>query len=122
MIGLPKYLARRGRMPDPTFFRRCGPFSSEHLASRVGAQLVRNSSGVSEVEDVAGLDEATERSICLFAEAAYLPALQATKAAAVVTTPSLAMPAACTMDVLLVDQPRLAFALIQLLFYPQPPH
>jgi UDP-3-O-[3-hydroxymyristoyl] glucosamine N-acyltransferase len=27
----------------------------------------------------------------------------------------------CTMDVLLVDQPRLAFAMIQQLFYPQPP-
>jgi hypothetical protein len=27
-------------MPDPTFFRRAGPFSSEHLAAHVGAKLV----------------------------------------------------------------------------------
>jgi len=86
----------------------------------VGAELVRGSSGNSEVDDVAGLDEATERNICLFAEIAYLHALHVTKAAAVVTTPSLASSVACTMDMLLVDQPRLAFALIQQLFYPQP--
>jgi UDP-3-O-[3-hydroxymyristoyl] glucosamine N-acyltransferase len=74
-----------------------------------------------EVDDVAELDEANERSICLFAEIAYLHVLRETKAAAVVTTPSLASSAVCTMDVLLVDQPRLAFAMIQQLFYPQPP-
>jgi UDP-3-O-[3-hydroxymyristoyl] glucosamine N-acyltransferase len=108
-------------MPDPTFFRRTGPFSSKHLAAHVGAELVRGSSCALEVDDVAGLDEADERSICLFAEIAYLQALRETKAAAVVTTPSLASSAACTMDVLLVDQPRLAFAMIQQLFYPQPP-
>jgi UDP-3-O-[3-hydroxymyristoyl] glucosamine N-acyltransferase len=108
-------------MPDPTFFRRTGPFSPKHLAAHVGAELVRGSSCALEVDDVAGLDEADERSICLFAEIAYLQALRETKAAAVVTTPSLASSAACTMDVLLVDQPRLAFAMIQQLFYPQPP-
>ncbi len=69
---------------------------------------------------MAGLADANERSICLFAEVAYLQALHRTKAAAVVTTPSLAGSAGCTMDVLLVDQPRLAFAMIQQLFYPQP--
>jgi UDP-3-O-[3-hydroxymyristoyl] glucosamine N-acyltransferase len=107
-------------MPDPTFFRRSGPFSSKHLAALVGAELVPGSSCALEVDDVAGLDEAGERSICLFAEIAYLQALRETKAAAVVTTPSLASSAMCTMDVLLVDQPRLAFAMIQQLFYPQP--
>jgi UDP-3-O-[3-hydroxymyristoyl] glucosamine N-acyltransferase len=108
-------------MPDPTFFRRTGPFSSEHLAAHVGAELVRGSSRVLEVDDVAELYEADERSICLFAETAYQQAVRKTKAAAVVTTPSLASLAARTMDVLLVDQPRLAFAMIQQLFYPQPP-
>jgi UDP-3-O-[3-hydroxymyristoyl] glucosamine N-acyltransferase len=108
-------------MPDPTFFRRTGPFSSEYLAAHVGAELVRGSSCALEVDDVAGLDEADERSICLFAEIAYLQVLRETKAAAVVTTPSLASSAVGTMDVLLADQPRLAFAMIQQLFYPQPP-
>jgi UDP-3-O-[3-hydroxymyristoyl] glucosamine N-acyltransferase len=117
----PKQYFPRGRMPDPTFFRRTGPYSSEQLAAHVGAELVRGSSCALEVDDVAGLDEADERSICLFAEIAYLQALRVTKAAVVVTTPSLASSAVCTMDVLLVAQPRLAFAMIQQLFYPQPP-
>jgi UDP-3-O-[3-hydroxymyristoyl] glucosamine N-acyltransferase len=108
-------------MPDPTFFRRTGPFSSEHLAAHVGAKLVRSGPRALEVDDVAELNDANERSICLFAEIAYRQALRDTKAAAVVTTPLLASSAVCTMDVLLVDQPRLAFAMIQQLFYPQPP-
>jgi UDP-3-O-[3-hydroxymyristoyl] glucosamine N-acyltransferase len=107
-------------MPDPTFFHRTGPYSSEQLAVHVGAQLVRSNSRASEVDDVSGLDEADERSICLFADIAYLQALRDTKAAAVVTTPTLASAVMCTMNVLLVDQPRLAFAMIQQLFYPQP--
>jgi len=65
-------------MPDPTFFRRAGPFSSEHLAAHVGAELVRGSSCALEVDDVAGLDEANERSICLFAEIARAIQLQKT--------------------------------------------
>jgi UDP-3-O-[3-hydroxymyristoyl] glucosamine N-acyltransferase len=69
---------------------------------------------------VAGLDEATERSICLLAEFAFVQALRKTRAAAVVTTRPLASLQPCTMDLLLVDQPRLAFAMIQQLFYPQP--
>jgi UDP-3-O-[3-hydroxymyristoyl] glucosamine N-acyltransferase len=108
-------------MPDPTFFRRTGPFSPEHLAAHVGAKFVRGHSCAVEVEDVAVLDEANERSVCLFAEIAYLQALRHTKAAAVVTTPALASAAPCTTNVLLVDQPRLAFAMIQQLFYPQNP-
>jgi UDP-3-O-[3-hydroxymyristoyl] glucosamine N-acyltransferase len=107
-------------MPDPTFFRRAGPFALAHLAEHVGAEWVRGSADVSEIDDVAGLEEANERSICLFGEVAYVRALHATKAAAVVTTPSLASSAMCKMDVLLVDQPRLAFARIEQLFYPQP--
>jgi UDP-3-O-[3-hydroxymyristoyl] glucosamine N-acyltransferase len=109
-------------MPDPTFFHRTGPYSSEHLAAHVGAQLVRGNSRALELDDVAELDEANERSICLFAETAYLQALRQTKAAAVVTTAPLASSAVCTtMDVLLVDQPRLAFAMIEQLFYPKAP-
>jgi UDP-3-O-[3-hydroxymyristoyl] glucosamine N-acyltransferase len=108
-------------MPDPTFFRRTGPFSSEHLAAHVGAELVRGSSRTMEVDDVAELDQANERSICLFAEIAYRQALRDTKAAAVVTTSPLANSAVYKMDILLVEQPRLAFAMIQQLFYPQPP-
>jgi UDP-3-O-[3-hydroxymyristoyl] glucosamine N-acyltransferase len=108
-------------MPDPTFFHRTGPFSSEHLAAHVGAELVRGASRALEVDDVAELDEANERSICLFAEIGYRQALRDTKAAAVVTTPPLANSTACKMDILLVDQPRLAFAMIEQLFYPQPP-
>ena len=108
-------------MPDPTFFHRTGPFSSEQLAAHVGAELVRRGPRASEVDDVAELDEANEHNICLFAEPAYRQQLRNTKAAAVVTTLPLASSAVCTMDVLLVEQPRLAFAMIEQLFYPQPP-
>jgi UDP-3-O-[3-hydroxymyristoyl] glucosamine N-acyltransferase len=107
-------------MPDPAFFHRSGPFSSQLLAAHVGAELILGPSGTSEVDDVAELDQANEHSICLFADAAYLHALHATKAAAVVTTPSLARSTVGKMDMLLVDNPRLAFAMIQQLFYPQP--
>jgi UDP-3-O-[3-hydroxymyristoyl] glucosamine N-acyltransferase len=107
-------------MPDPAFFSRTGPFVLEQLAEHVGAQLVRRRSGALEVEDVAGLDDANERNICLFAETAYLPAVLLTKAAAVVTTPALATSSACSTDMLLVDRPRLAFVMIQQVFYPTP--
>jgi UDP-3-O-[3-hydroxymyristoyl] glucosamine N-acyltransferase len=107
-------------MPDPIFFHRSGPYTLEHLAAHVGAKLVRGSSGALEVDDVAELGEADGRSICLFAEIAYLRPLCDTNAAAVVTTTALASSAACTASVLLVDHPRLAFAMIKQLFYPQP--
>jgi UDP-3-O-[3-hydroxymyristoyl] glucosamine N-acyltransferase len=105
-------------MPDPAFFHRTGPFELERLAEHVGAQLVRGRMGARVVDDVAGLDDATERNICLFAEIAYLPAVQHTKAAALVTTPALASSSACAKDMLLVEEPRLAFLMIQEVFYP----
>jgi len=108
-------------MPDPAFFRRIGPFRLEHLAEHVGARLVRGNSGSVDMDDVAELEKATGRNICLFAESAYLPAVRRTRAGAVVTTPALAGSAACLMDMLLVDQPRLAFVMIQQVFYPPPP-
>ena len=36
-------------MPDSTFFRRTGPYSSEHLAAHVGAELVRGSCVIRDV-------------------------------------------------------------------------
>jgi hypothetical protein len=46
---------------------------------------VRGSSRVLQADDVAGLCEADEGRICLFAEIGYLQALRETKTAAVVT-------------------------------------
>lgn len=105
-------------MTDSRFFKRAGPFLLGEIAQAIGGELPDAASATLPIFDVAPLDTARDREISVFTGGRYRDAFLATKAAAVVTAPSLA----CRSDeaglLVYVERPRLAFARIGRLFYP----
>lgn len=107
-------------MPDPRFHHRAGPFPLAMLAAHVGADCSCSDQNNRLIHDVAGLDEADDGSISLFMSDEFRPAFSRTRAAAVVTTRRPSERIRDGLAILLVPHPRVAFALIELLFYPEP--
>ncbi|MBI3514581.1 MAG: UDP-3-O-(3-hydroxymyristoyl)glucosamine N-acyltransferase [Proteobacteria bacterium] len=106
-------------MPDPRFFQRAGPFSLAELAARVGAALGDAAAGALTISDLAPLDEAQPGDLSLFAEPRHGAAFAATAAGAVLTTAALATARRATMGLILSDAPRVHYAAIARLFYPE---
>jgi UDP-3-O-[3-hydroxymyristoyl] glucosamine N-acyltransferase len=105
-------------MTDSRFFKRAGPFLLGEIAEVIGGELPDAASAAVPIFDLAPLDTAQEKEISVFTGGRYRDAFLATKAAAVVTAPNLA----CRDDeaglLVYVERPRLAFARIGRLFYP----
>ncbi len=105
-------------MADPRFYQRSGPFTLSILAERTGAKLGQPADADFAVEDVAGLEDATSGSLCLFMDDRFAAALAESKAGAVVTTAERVAELPPGMRALVAAQPRLVFALAGHCFYP----
>src|SRR5260370_6545689 len=107
-------------MTDPRFFRRSGPFSLAEIVQRIGAEPVDDESVRLMIHDIAALETAGPHEITVFNDARYRSALAASRAGAIVTSRDLARQASNRNRLLIVAEPRLAYAQIGHLFYPAP--
>ena len=103
-------------MTDDRFYERAGPFSLGEIASRISAEPQKGAPDL-KLRDVASLESAQAGDVSLFSDAKYANAFAVTKASLVITNEKLAsLPHGVTL--LVVPNPRLAFAQIGHLFYP----
>src|SRR5260221_3709990 len=104
-------------MTDDRFYQRAGPFTLADIASRIGAEVAKDQPAVLSLRDVSSLEDAAPGDISLFSDAKYANAFAVTKAGMVITSEKLAaLPHGVV--VLLVPNPRLAFAQVGHIFYP----
>jgi UDP-3-O-[3-hydroxymyristoyl] glucosamine N-acyltransferase len=104
-------------MTDSRFYDRAGPFTLGDIAGRIGAEVAKGDSGALKLADVASLENAQAGDISLFSDAKYANAFAVTKASVVITSDKLAsLPHGVVL--LVVPNPRLAFAQVGHIFYP----
>ena len=108
-------------MTDPRFFHRSGPFSLSYIAQHVAAEPPDAASRPMMIDDIAPLESAGWGQLTVFFDARYLDKFLASHASAIVTNRDLARHAPDRSGLLLVEQPRLAYAQIGHLFYPASP-
>jgi UDP-3-O-[3-hydroxymyristoyl] glucosamine N-acyltransferase len=104
-------------MTDDRFYQRAGPFTLAQIASRIGAEVAKGEPAELKLRDVASLESAQGGDISLFSDAKYANAFAVTKASVVITSDKLAaLPHGVVL--LVVPNPRLAFAQVGHIFYP----
>src|ERR1700677_3484279 len=104
-------------MTDDRVYERAGPFTLADIAARIGAELAKGDSSDLKLRDVASLEGAEAGDVSLFSDAKYANAFAVTKASVVITSDKLsAMPHGVVL--LVVPNPRLAFAQVGHIFYP----
>ena len=104
-------------MTDSRFYDRAGPFTLGEIAGRIGADVAKGDSSELKLTDVASLESAQAGDISLFSDAKYANAFAVTKASVVITSDKLAsLPHGVVL--LVVPNPRLAFAQVGHIFYP----
>jgi UDP-3-O-[3-hydroxymyristoyl] glucosamine N-acyltransferase len=104
-------------MTDSRFYDRAGPFSLGEIATRIGAEVAKGDPADLKLTDVASLESAEAGDISLFSDAKYANAFAVTKASVVITSDKLAsLPHGVVL--LIVPNPRLAFAQVGHIFYP----
>src|SRR5476649_1461658 len=102
-------------MTDDRFYQRAGPFTLAEIAGRIGAEVAKPADLT--LRDVAALESAEPGDISLFSDSKYANAFAVTKASVVITSDKLAkLPHGVTL--LVVPNPRLAFAQVGHIFYP----
>jgi UDP-3-O-[3-hydroxymyristoyl] glucosamine N-acyltransferase len=105
-------------MTDDRFFPRHGPFTLGEIAIGADAQLsIDAQSGVS-MRGVASLEKAQGDELSVFLDARYADAFANSHAGAIITSRKLASLPRNGALLLLANDPRLAFALAGLMFYP----
>src|ERR1700754_4874417 len=106
-------------MTDDRFYERAGPFTLADIAARIGAEPEKGAPDI-QLRDVAALESAEPGDISLFSDSKYANAYAVTKASLVITSDKLAkLPHGVTL--LVVPNPRLAFAQVGHIFYPPAP-
>ena len=108
-------------MTDDRFYRRSGPLTLGHIAQHVGARLAPPGSADLLLRDVAALDSAEAGDVSVFSDRKFADALAHCHASVVITDDKLS---ACEHNgalLLVVGDPRLAFAQVGHLFYPPAP-
>ena len=106
-------------MTDDRFYERAGPFTLGEIATKLGAEIAKGEPADLKLRDVASLESAEAGDISLFSDAKYANAFAVTKASVVITSDRLAaLPHGVTL--LVVPNPRLAFAQVGHIFYPPP--
>lgn len=106
-------------MTDDRFFRRNGPFSVEELASCAGASVPDGAPSHLMVRDVAALDAAEAGDISVFSDRQHSGQFEASRASVVITNARLSALPHNGCVLLVVRDPRLAFALVGHKFYPR---
>ena len=105
-------------MADDRFFRRSGPFALGAIAEHVGAAAPPAADSQIMIQDVASLDCAAHGEITLFSDGKYAAAFASSRASVVVTSTALSEHPHNGSALLVVKNPKLAFAQIGHLFYP----
>lgn len=108
-------------LTDPRFFRRGGPFALSYIATHVAAEPPDTASAAVMINDIAPLESAGRGELTVFCDARYRDKFLASEASAIITNRDLARNAPHRDGLLLVEQPRLAYAQIGHLFYPASP-
>jgi len=109
-------------MPDDRFFRRAGPFSLSTIAALVGAEPLGSRDGAILIDDIAPLDAANADDISVFFDPRYIDMLRPTRAGAIIISPELGRHAVDHQArLVVVGNPRLAYAQVGQLFYPPAP-
>jgi UDP-3-O-[3-hydroxymyristoyl] glucosamine N-acyltransferase len=108
-------------MPDPQFFHRAGPFRLAEIARLIEAEPPAAGDGDTLIHDIAPLEAAAPGEISVLTDARHVEALAQSRADFIVTNQDLARRAGEHRNLILVQQPRLAYAQIGHLFYPAPP-
>jgi UDP-3-O-[3-hydroxymyristoyl] glucosamine N-acyltransferase len=108
-------------MTDHRFYNRAPPLSLGEIAGKIGGELSDAACAARAITDLAPLETAGDGDISVFTGQPYAEAFRATRAGAIVTTRSLAEECAAAVPMIYVAQPRLAYAQIGHLFYPEPP-
>jgi UDP-3-O-[3-hydroxymyristoyl] glucosamine N-acyltransferase len=104
-------------MTDDRFYQRAGPFSLAEIAGRISAEVAKGDPTELTLRDVAALESAQAGDVSLFSDNKYANAFAVTKASVVITNDKLAgLPHGVTL--LVVPNPRLAFAQVGHIFYP----
>src|SRR3569623_2792283 len=104
-------------MTDDRFYQRAGPFTLGEIAARIGAEVQKGGPAELSLHDVASLESAETGDVSLFSDAKYANAFAVTSASVVITNDKLAgLPHGVTL--LVVPNPRLAFAQVGHIFYP----
>lgn len=107
-------------MTDERFFRRSGPFALGEIAELVGGELIAPASPSFLIADIAALDCAKSGEVSVFYDPQRAADFAASRASVVVTSRALGRQDHNGSWLLLVDDPKLAFAKIGHLFYPPP--
>jgi len=105
---------------DDRFFRRSGPFALSQIAALVGGELPDGTPPDFMVRGVAPLDNAEAGDISIFSEAKWEAGLEKSGASVIVTNAKLRDRVPTGKYVLLVADPRYAFAKIGHLIHPGP--
>ena len=105
-------------LTDDRFFRRSGPFSFGDIANHVGADAPPVSEAPMMIRGIAELSCAQSGEITIFSDAKHAGDFANSKASVVVTNASLGAHPHNGSHLLLVKNPRLAFAQIGHMFYP----
>jgi UDP-3-O-[3-hydroxymyristoyl] glucosamine N-acyltransferase len=104
-------------MTDDRFYERSGPFTLAEIAARIGAEVAKGEPTDLRLRDVASLEGAEPGDVSLFSDAKYANAFAVTRASVVITSDKLsAVPHGVVL--LVVPNPRLAFAQVGHIFYP----
>src|SRR2546430_7941459 len=107
-------------MTDSRFYDRAGPFTLGEIAGRIGEKVAKGDPAELKLTDVASLESAQAGDISLFSDAKYANAFAVTKASVVIANDKLAsLPHGVVL--LVVPNPRLAFAQVGHIFYPPAP-
>lgn len=107
-------------MPDSRFYRRAGPFRLGDLAGWCGGALVPGTDANTLLHDVSGLDGAGAQDITYFSDPRYTVAFGSSRSGACITTQAFAKHAPQKCAIVVVGDPRAAFAEITARFYPEP--
>lgn len=107
-------------MIDERFFKRAGPFSLAYVATSIGGNLTHPDKAEELVCDVSTPDKAGEKEICVFSDRRYREQCAASNALAFIVSPKFA-PMLPDKVQLVVADPRLAYAQVCHLYYPQAP-
>ena len=104
-------------MTDSRFYDRAGPFTLADIAARIGAAPPDGAPAGMALSDVAALENAEAGDVSLFSDPKYANAFAVTRAGLVITSEKLAaLPHA--VPLLVVANPRLAFAQAGHIFHP----
>ena len=107
-------------MTDDRFYDRAGPLALARIAAEIGADIEAGIDPGLMLGDVAALESAGAGDVSIFSDVRFANAFVVTNAGLVITSPKLAaMPHG--VPLLVVPNPRLAFAQVGHLFYPPRP-